>query len=923
MNRIFETETMKRLIHIALVLGIFTSGGCAVTQQVHDTIRGPVATSRSLVNNGKPAEAVDVLKAAKAQRPNDIDVNVALAKTQTNYVNDEVHTASLALVAGNDEQALTSLQNALKADPLNQKARQMVKQIQRRSQLRETLLQAAQMKDTHPAEALARVNGVLAEQPDFPEAIKLREQIARHTEKSAFLRPRLSENLRKPVSLNFRSQPLQNIFDVISRMSGVNFVFDKDVQLAQPASIFAQSTTAEDAINLLLRTNQLDKRVLDANTLMIYPARPDKDRTYKEFAIRTFFISHTDAKTVMAALRQMIKPKEVYVDERINAVIVRDTPATLEVADRIVRGLDIPQSEVTMDVQILEVNSNDQVDLGVDYPGKITGTLNAAAPVGHVFTVGDLLHFRGSDVGLQGDSGALKMALNILQKQGKTKTLANPKIRVRNMEKASINIGQQVPIVTTTNANGVVTESVAYQNVGLTLKVEPRISLDNEVGVKVNLEVSNILSKETTKTGLTAYTLGTRKAETLMSARDDETQVLAGLINRSESTLTSGLPYLSTIPGVGRLFGSNSKSDDGSEIVLLITPHIERNLELPAAATSTFMSGTEAEVTSDSLTLGEPAAASNAVSEGGPLMSDTISPAVQPRDAGVPADGMPAPDASAQAPQQEAAPASAAQSDTPRFGGATTGPQGASPSPQPEEGVNQLRGMSRGSAPQALESQPMTSESAHATVPVLASRGSEAVARNVVAVRAQPVRSSRMAQVSLSRRMASVMTSSHHRTVLARKAASSQQRIASAQARAKLRVASASASAVSAWRVVAARASFWSSPKPHRVFAAAHVGHPLRLAASSAPRRQIVAAHRNARRLIVVAHTLPSPRVMAAGVSRLLPQPLPLVSNSPARSSMRLVGQPWALPSIRLVSPLLRLENPRSPEVNAGCDGLA
>ena len=889
---------MKRLTIFALVLGILTSSGCAVTQQVHDTIRGPVATSQSLVNKGKPADAVDVLQAAQAQRPNDIEVNVALAKTQTNYVNDEVHAASLALAAGNDERAVTRLQNALKADPRNQKALQMVKQIQRRAQLRETLLQAAEMKDTHAAEALARVNGVLAEQPDFPEALKLREQLSRHTEKSAFLRPRLSESLRKPVSLNFRSQPLQNIFDVISRMSGVNFVFDKDVQLAQPASVFAQNTTAEDAINLLLRTNQLDKRVLDANTLMIYPARPDKDRTYKEFAIRTFFISHTDAKTVMAALRQMIKPKEVYVDERINAVIVRDTPATLDVAARIVRGLDIPQSEVTMDVQILEVNSNDQVDLGLDYPGKITGTLNAGAPIGHVFTVGDLLHFHGSDVGLQGDSGALKMALNILQKQGKTKTLANPKIRVRNLEKASINIGQQVPIVTTTNANGVVTESVAYQNVGLTLKVEPRISLDNEVGVKVNLEVSNILSKEVTKTGLTAYTLGTRKAETLMSAHDDETQVLAGLINRNESSLTSGLPYLSTLPGVGRLFGSNSKSDENSEIVLLITPHIERNLELPTASTSTFMSGTEAEVTSDTMTLSEPPAP--AVADGGPLMTDTISPAVPPQDAGTPV-----PDAAAQAPAAapeqaaapaapapDSAPASSSDADTPRFGGATTGPAVAPP--PADEGGNQMRGMGRGSAPEAHDSQQTTSETGHATVPAMASRGSERVSRIVVAARASTHRL-HIVRVSLPHRVVAVHASSPKRTVVAR--VSSQQRVASAQATSKPRM--ESTRTASPLRVVASRTSSL---------------------------RQAVAAYSQARKSIAVARTQPAPH---AGVLRAQAL-LPFVSKPSLVAPMQLVGQPWALPTMRPVSLSLRQllrsgTTPATPALQASAarDGLA
>jgi general secretion pathway protein D len=663
---------MKRLTTIALVVSGLSSGGCALTQQVHDAIRGPIAKSEELAESGKPREAIDVLKTAQQDHPNDIAINVALSKTQTAYINDELHAANVAFATGNDDRALEHLHNALKVAPRNMKGEQLLRQIQRRAQLRQTLMQAAQMRDANPDEALALVNGVLAEQPDFPEAIKLREQLARRLETDSFVQPQLSNNLRKPVTLNFRSQPLQNIFDVISRMSGVNFVFDKDVQTSAPASIFAAQTTAEDAINMLLRTNQLEKRVLDSKTLLIYPARPDKERNYKEFAIRTFYISQTDAKTVMAALRQMIKPKEIYVDERTNSVIVRDTPATLEVADRIVHSLDIPQSEVTMDVQILEVNTTDEVKVGVDWPTQLLASIGAQP--GQTITVADLLHFKGSEVNV----GTLQMAVNLLQTMNKTKTLANPKIRVRNLDKASINIGEQVPVVTTTNANGVVSDSVAYQNVGLTLKVEPRITLNNEVGVKVNLEVSNILSKDTTKNGLVVYTLATRKAETQMTARDDETQVLAGLINRQETEVGNGVPYLSSIPILNRLFGSNDQTTSENEIVLLITPHIERSLTLPSAATSAFMSGTEAEVTSKPLAFDTPVDSTASKQNDGPVMTDAITPAIPPARA-LTSDGTAndashdAHNASAVSAAPAAPAASTASAASPEFGARTTG----------------------------------------------------------------------------------------------------------------------------------------------------------------------------------------------------------------------------------------------------------
>ncbi|WP_425126909.1 type II secretion system protein GspD, partial [Burkholderia cepacia] len=235
-------------------------------------------------------------------------------------------------------------------------------------------------------------------------------------------------------------------------------------------------------------------------------------------------------------------------DERVNAIVLRDTPETIQVAERVVIGLDIPQSEVTLDVQVLEVNVNDSVDLGLQYPGKIQfSALGAGEEVG--LTLGDLLRLNRDRIGVASESGALSMAIDMLQKQGKTRTLANPKIRVRNLEKANIRIGERVPIVTTTNGNGVVTESVSYQDVGLMLKVEPRVSLDDEVSVKVSLEVSNILSEQRTRSVLVGYSLGTRNADTLM------------------------------------------------------TPHIERRLDLPEAAVTTFLSGTETRVTTEALSL--------------------------------------------------------------------------------------------------------------------------------------------------------------------------------------------------------------------------------------------------------------------------------------------------------------------------------
>ncbi|KVH70165.1 secretin [Burkholderia cepacia] len=633
---------MKRTISLLLLTSALALAGCSSLPA-----GSPPAAA------GTSAERLGTLQQQKEATPEDIRIATSLELTRQEYVRAELKAAERQSTQGNHSAAIDHLNNVLAEDAGNLRARQELEQVKRRQQMAVELSRAQRIRGEQPQEALEIARRILAEQPNHAEAKRLRDALLRASQASRPVRPQLSDALRKPVSLNFKQQPMSNIFDVISRVSGVNFVFDRDVDTNQPATLFAERTTAEDAINLLLRTNQLEKKVLDKHTLLVYPSQPEKSRTYTEFALRTFFLSHADAKSVMAALRQMIKPKDIYVDERVNAVVLRDTPETIQVAERVVMGLDIPQSEVTLDVQVLEVNMNDSLDLGVQYPGRVQfGALGGAE--GAALTLGDLLRLNRDRIGVSSESGALSLAIDMLQKQGKTKTLANPKIRVRNMEKANIKIGERVPIVTTTNANGVVTESVSYQDVGLMLKVEPRISLDDEVSVKVNMEVSSILSKETTKTGLVAYSLGTRNAETLMTARNGETQILAGLVKRNEIENISGLPGMSGLPVVGRLFGSNGRSNERSEIVLLITPHIERNLDLPTSAVTTFLSGTESRVTTEALTL-ESASATTA-SSNAPDLDAPIEPAAPAADAAPAAQ--PGPDEAVDAaPGAEASPA--------------------------------------------------------------------------------------------------------------------------------------------------------------------------------------------------------------------------------------------------------------------------
>jgi general secretion pathway protein D len=207
------------------------------------------------------------------------------------------------------------------------------------------------------------------------------------------------------------------------------------------------------------------------------------------------------------------------------------------------------------------------------------------------------------------------MILNMRQTDGITNVLANPRIRVRNREKAKVHIGDRVPVVTTTSTVSVGTSSsVSYLDVGLKLEVEPTIYLEGDVAMKVALEVSNIVKEVPTTGGGLAYQIGTRNASTLLRLKDGETQILAGLIQDEERSAVNRVPLIGELPVVGRLFSNNLENRNKSEIVLLITPRVVRNLYRPDHVASEYYSGTEAAVGALPLTIGATKTGAMAVS---------------------------------------------------------------------------------------------------------------------------------------------------------------------------------------------------------------------------------------------------------------------------------------------------------------------
>jgi general secretion pathway protein D len=582
------------------------------------------------------AEQVDAglarIEEAIKLEPSSAEYRIAYARAQERYVKASLDAGERALAEASYEAANAAFRRALVLQPDNERALtglQLVAAARRHDLLYSEALAAWSRADGEAA--LAGLRKILAANPEHARARSLQrlidESSARVAKESV-----LAVAYRKPITIEFRDTPLKTVFEVISRTSGLNFVFDKDLRADQKVTIFLRNSTIEAAINLVLLTNQLEQRVLDGNSILIYPNTPLKQRDYQELTVRTFYLANSDAKTVATTLKTILKSRDIVVDEKLNLLMIRDTPEAIRVAEKLVALQDVPEPEVMLEVEILEVKRSRLRELGVNWPNALALTPLPSADGGQL-TLNDLRNLNSSTIGAT--VGPVIIRANQLDSD--VNLLANPRIRARNREKAKILIGERVPNITSTaTSTGFVSESITYIEVGLKLDIEPTIYLDNEVAIKVTLEVSNIVDQVETKSGTVAYRIGTRTATSVLRLKDGENQLLAGLISDEDRRTADKVPFLGDIPVLGRLFGGHRAEGIKTEIVLSITPRVLRNIQRPEAHLAEFAGGTESNFRSQPASRG---AASAAAAEVLPPLAPWPASVALAAGAGVPGSG--------------------------------------------------------------------------------------------------------------------------------------------------------------------------------------------------------------------------------------------------------------------------------------------
>ncbi|MGC8722332.1 MAG: secretin N-terminal domain-containing protein [Acidobacteriota bacterium] len=548
--RILKTILMMSLLTLALSCGsvAFHRGDYLYEHQNYD-------------------EAVANLEKALKESPRNVKYKTTLVRARLAASQWHFERGKMAAAHGDYDVAVREIQKALEYDPGNQYAKDTMNSI----------IQTLRDKQAKERAALPSI-----------------DQMEKKADKDLGV-PRLDPASNIPIVLKFTNTPLKTILDAISKASGINILYDDRVEQNKPITVdFSKEPLATVLDYLMMQTKNFYK-VIDAHTLIIVPDTRQKRDEYQDQVIRTFYLSNADAKDVFQLVRSIIQARKMAMNQDLNSITIEDTPENVAIAQRIIEDNDKSKGEVAVDVELLEVDDNKLRNLGIDLSNHtftVGPNMNVTKDTnGNATGIGTGPPVPLNELGRTLSHGLMvfpvpNIIVNMLLTDTNSRVLAKPQVRVMEGQKASVHIGEKIPIPTSNqylNTAGGTTNytpitSFTYQDIGVKVELEPRVHHNKEVTIKLKADVSSIAGYVSSSSPLTPSQpiLGTREISTTIRLEDGETSMLAGLIQRNDQRAISGLPGVAEIPLLRRLFSNTQDTHTTTDVVMLLTPHIVR-----------------------------------------------------------------------------------------------------------------------------------------------------------------------------------------------------------------------------------------------------------------------------------------------------------------------------------------------------------
>jgi general secretion pathway protein D len=563
-----------RLI-VLIVMAVLVSG-CAAGRSFR---RGQEAARA-----GDWDAAVTHYTRALQANPDNAQYKIELERAMQNAAREYITRARDAEAKGDIDGALLAYRKAVEMDASNRLAAQKAVELERA--IRERI------EKSRPK----------------PEIEKLRERARQQV-------PVLVPPTVSLPKVHFNNASLRDVLNHIAALSGINVTFDTQLFRDQPVTVSLENVTVEEALRQILSQSGHFYKVLNPTTIVVAQDTPQARQKYEELVVQTFYLSHADAQEVSQIINTVMRIPNMTVvpalfpNKTANSITVRATAAVVQVIEQLIRSNDKPRAEVVVDVQILEVNRTRLKQFGIDLstyalnlifspelaPPNIAGAATAPPPFNlNTITQG----ISTADFYL----GVPTAVFRFLENDGHTRLLAKPQLRGAEGRPMTLNLGQEIPVVSTVfgapvsgGFASIPQSSFNYRPVGINMEVLPRVTYDGEIVLELTVE-NSALGPSIDVAGQSVPSFTSRKVQTKLRLREGESNLLAGLIREEDRRTISGIPGLIRVPLLNSLFANNNNSSDQSDIVMLLTPHIVRTHELTVSDLAPIYIGTQTNI---------------------------------------------------------------------------------------------------------------------------------------------------------------------------------------------------------------------------------------------------------------------------------------------------------------------------------------
>lgn len=550
---------------------------------------------------GRKAEAIQDYDTAlvhyeQALRSDPTNAEYKLREANVRFADGQYHLeqGEKALKQGQLQLALGEFQKAQAVDPSNAAADQEVKRTM----------------DLLAAKTAAETPKITPNPPDDSELLTAP--------------PELKPLSREPINLKMTNDS-RAVFETIAKLAGVSVIFDPDFT-SRRISVDLPNITLEEALDAVSFESKAFWEPMTGNVILVAPDNPQKRRDLEDEEVRTFYLSNTltpqDLTEVVSSLRQLLDLRRVSQVNAQNAIVVRDTPDKIKLAAKIINDIDMAKPEVLIHVQVLTASINRLRDLGL-LPGQSvtlafnptcanqpsssssscgTSSTSSTASTATQIALNNIKNLSTADYSLTLPGATA----NAILTDNNTKIIQDPEVRVSDGEKATLKVGERVPIATGSFQAGVgvgaaggaglvnplVNTQFTYIDVGVNIEVTPRVHPDGDVSMKVSVGVSEIDGTSNIG-GINQPIIGQRTIEHDIRLRNGEASMLGGLIERTDTKNINGIPGLAQLPLVRYLFSDNSTSVAESEVLIIMTPHVIRFPSISAENLRTLAAGTD------------------------------------------------------------------------------------------------------------------------------------------------------------------------------------------------------------------------------------------------------------------------------------------------------------------------------------------